>query len=292
MLAVVPHARDRFVAHAQTFLLAREADHALLLGLATDPLTRAGAARFWTVDDDGTPLFAAMLVPPRPLLVGDGLPAAAIALADAIAGDEPQLSAVNGPMAAAEAFASRFADARGVAATPGRRMRLHSTRSVAELPRPNGRLRAAEPRDLERLADWYTAFHRIVGDPPPRDAAARVATVQDSGRLFVWDDGEEPRSMAAWTRPTSGTVSIHLVYTPAQWRGRGYATACVAGLTRERLADGVRECLLFTDVDNPISNAIYARIGYRARLDFGEFRFGQPSAPVTHEASSGAQDLR
>jgi uncharacterized protein len=63
------------------------------------------------------------------------------------------------------------------------------------------------------------------------------------------------------------------VYTPLSERGHGYATALVADLSRSLLARGRKRCFLFTDLDNPTSNAIYQRIGYRPVMDVMEHRF-------------------
>jgi predicted GNAT family acetyltransferase len=52
------------------------------------------------------------------------------------------------------------------------------------------------------------------------------------------------------------------VYTPPSLRGRGYGTAVTAALTRLAFERGHRFAMLFTDVDNPTSNQIYAAIGY------------------------------
>jgi uncharacterized protein len=275
MLVAVHHADvDRFLEHAESFLLSNEAVHSLVLGLATDRTGRSGAVQHYTVEDDGTTVLAA--VDPRgvKLIVTDGPPAAARTLAELIASAPATLPAVHSTDAVAEAFASRYAELRGVSVEPEQRMRLHGIRDVAELPVRTGRLRRAEPRDLDRLVEWIAAFERMLGERRPSDAHDTFARLHGQGRLFVWEDGGEPRSMAAWTRPTATTVSVSFVFTPPELRGRGYATACVAALTRDRLANGVRECLLFTDLANPISNAIYARIGYRACADFHEIRFG------------------
>jgi predicted GNAT family acetyltransferase len=61
-------------------------------------------------------------------------------------------------------------------------------------------------------------------------------------------------------------------------RGRGYATALVADLARELLARGKRKLFLTTDIANPTSNAIYARIGFRAENDDCGFDFVAPGA--------------
>jgi predicted GNAT family acetyltransferase len=46
-------------------------------------------------------------------------------------------------------------------------------------------------------------------------------------------------------------------------RGRGYGSAATAAVSREALATGADEVLLYTDLANPVSNSIYQRIGYQ-----------------------------
>jgi predicted GNAT family acetyltransferase len=80
--------------------------------------------------------------------------------------------------------------------------------------------------------------------------------------------------MAFRSRPTLTGISIGSVYTPPEWRGKGYASACVAALSQLCLDSGYRFCMLFTDLSNPTSNKIYQQIGYRPIGESREFRFG------------------
>ena len=80
-------------------------------------------------------------------------------------------------------------------------------------------------------------------------------------------------SLAAYGSPTPNGIRVGPVYTPPELRGRGYATSLVAALTEERLRAGLRFCFLFTDLGNPTSNAIYARIGYEPVADWAQWTF-------------------
>lgn len=62
------------------------------------------------------------------------------------------------------------------------------------------------------------------------------------------------------------------MYTPPEYRRRGYGSACVAALSAELLAAGRPSCYLYADLANPISNSIYQRIGYRAVADVEDWR--------------------
>jgi hypothetical protein len=84
--------------------------------------------------------------------------------------------------------------------------------------------------------------------------------------------------MAGVAAETPHGARIGPVYTPPAARGRGYASACTAALSERMLAAGKRFCFLYTDLDNPTSNTIYQRIGYRAVCDVGDWLFGDDDA--------------
>ena len=67
----------------------------------------------------------------------------------------------------------------------------------------------------------------------------------------------------AYASPANGGVTrIAGVWTPPELRRHGYASGVVAALSTERQDAGER-CMLFTDLANPTSNAIYEAMGYR-----------------------------
>jgi predicted GNAT family acetyltransferase len=73
--------------------------------------------------------------------------------------------------------------------------------------------------------------------------------------------------MAEHRGETPSGVRISYVFTPQEFRGRGYASALVAQLSQKMLDSGKRFCFLYTDVANPTSNRIYHKIGYRPVCD-------------------------
>jgi predicted GNAT family acetyltransferase len=65
------------------------------------------------------------------------------------------------------------------------------------------------------------------------------------------------------------------VYTPARLRGRGYAGAAMVEVSRAALAAGATEVVLFTNLANPTSNALYQRVGYQSVTNFAAYDFSQ-----------------
>ncbi|MEU5475584.1 GNAT family N-acetyltransferase [Streptomyces lydicus] len=88
------------------------------------------------------------------------------------------------------------------------------------------------------------------------------------GRCLLWEAGGRPVSMAGITRTLVGTARVAPVYTPPELRGRGYAGAVTAAVSQAAKDSGAQEVLLFTDLANPTSNALYRRLGYRPVEDY------------------------
>ena len=151
--------------------------------------------------------------------------------------------------------------------------RVYVLREVLYEPDVEGRLRLAGPEDINRVKRWFMSFSESVGERIGLTEASKSALERIKAReLFLWDMGI-PVSMAMKTRPSRNGISLSAVYTPPRKRKRGYATACVAALSRLLLRSGYQFCSLFADLANPTSNNIYQRIGYRPVADFTIFDF-------------------
>ncbi|MFX1594700.1 MAG: GNAT family N-acetyltransferase [Promethearchaeota archaeon] len=92
-------------------------------------------------------------------------------------------------------------------------------------------------------------------------------------KIFLLKDNDKIVSMARKAGKTPNGNLVNLVYTPPELRRRGYATECVAKLSKYLLKEGNKFCFLLTDLINPISNNIYQKIGYRPVIDIDEYKF-------------------
>lgn len=232
--------------------------------LDEDPLAYEPPIYLATVETAGEVVGCAYRTPPYKLGLSRMPSGAADALAADVARFHPHVPVALGPEAVALRFGTRYAELRGTRARLGMRQRLY--RADALIPavrRASGRARPAAVSDVAVVGSWYEEFHRAVGSPLP-SAGAVVARARE-GKLWLWEDGT-PKSLAGWAARTPRWARVAYVYTPPELRGRGYATALVADLTVRLLAQGVH-ALLYTDLGNPVSNAIYAGIGYRPLSD-------------------------
>ncbi len=147
-----------------------------------------------------------------------------------------------------------------------------------------GAMRLAEARDRALIVAWLVAFGaealRETRDPAEMASFADRLIDRRGGRaLYLWEDAR-PVSMTLASAVTPHGSRIGAVYTPPELRGRGYASALVAGVSQLELDRGRRFCFLFTDLANPTSNKIYQAIGYEPVCDVDDYRFAErPAAP-------------
>jgi uncharacterized protein len=183
-------------------------------------------------------------------------------------------SGVNAEKSLSEQFAIRWSEASGLSYRVKKRLRIYELRQVTPPTNPPpGFMRTATPEDAALLARWHYAFEiEAMGEGDPEQSKTIIARRLPAGDLFIWDDNG-PVSCAIRARPTMHSYTVSFVYTPPELRGRGYASTCVAALSQALLDTGKQFCNLFTDLDNPTSNSIYQKIGYRPVRDFTEYRF-------------------
>lgn len=216
---------------------------------------------WWWVEDGADVVAALMQTPPHGAYLAGDQPEPLRQLARAVRRVRPDLPSVGGPGDAPQVFAQEWATLGGPVARVAMRQGLLVADSLVEPPRVAGRHRLARPDDVATLRPWGDAF--VQEATPGGLAVDHVTDRVAAGLLHVWDVDGRPVSMAAVTPAEAGVSRVQLVYTPPQQRGRGYAAACVAAVTRQELAHPGRTCMLYTDLANPTSNALYERLGYR-----------------------------
>ncbi|SDM72956.1 FR47-like protein [Streptomyces sp. cf386] len=270
-----------FLAHAGGFLRSRPDLHTVALTV-TESLRTSGLRAY----GDEPPVFGVLEVggqvraayfrtPPYRLNVTPLTPDEADSLAAHLIALGQQVPGVLAARDTAEAFSAAWRRQTGVRGTVTQRQRLYRLGNLTvPQPVPAGRARIAGKEDREQLACWYGEFIDAVGDHAARDAGAWADSRISYGGVTLWE-GEDgtPLAMAGVTPVVAGQVRVAPVYTPAHLRGRGYAGAVTAQVSRAVLGSGVREVLLFTDLANQTSNSLYQRIGYRVVADFAAYDF-------------------
>lgn len=266
-----------FSAGARGFLRSEPVENTVLLTV-TESLAARGLAVYgdepplfgWWAAPDGRPGGAFLHTPPFGVaLSGRMPPQAAAELAVVLAARGWHVGDINGEPEAAFAFADAWREQTGMGSRLLRRMRLHRLAGLRMPdPAPPGAPRVASQADRDLLIRWMAEFHREVNEEGATRELARAADDRLSyGGMTLWEVDGRPVSLAGLTRPAAGQVRVGPVYTPPEHRRRGFAGAATAAATRSALDAGAREVLLYTDVANPTSNALYQRLGYQPVSD-------------------------
>ena len=137
------------------------------------------------------------------------------------------------------------------------------------------------PRELDevRARDALVVLHELrrALHAEPLEQIPQLDDVAERtigrGSVYLWIDANAPRATVAYGRVTATGCAIYGVYTPPESRRRGYATAAVATLSKRLLESGRSFCSLYTDLANPTSNSIYAKIGYEPVRDDTQISF-------------------
>jgi hypothetical protein len=233
----------------------------------------------WLALRDGTPNGLAMQTEPHNVVLAEPLEAIAVdALAEAAVADGRPLPGVTANLPWADRFAQR------VAGLTGRRFEqtlgegVWELVSVTDVPKPPGAARPAGLQDRDLLHGWLLAFEEEALPPDHPRVATGLELVLDAGLAdggsgyWLWEN-EAPVSLAGYRDIPAVGSRIGPVYTPVEYRRNGYAARLVAELSSARLSAGSAACFLYTDLSNPTSNAVYARVGYEKVCDAVEYAF-------------------
>lgn len=117
---------------------------------------------------------------------------------------------------------------------------------------PSSRTTRREDGALRRLDRRHVA--------PTRGRSARNA-----------DD--TPVALAGWSREVGGSRRNGPVDTVEPHRRRGYGAAVTAVACRRALDRGTTQLLLYADIENATSNALYRRLGFEPVEDRPTVRF-------------------
>lgn len=254
-----------FLERAGPWLRAREDHHNLLLGLvgsrAEADAWPAGEC-FGVVEADGETIGCVVRTPPHKVLLTDLPAGAAPAVAELLSGLYEVIPAIFGPREPAVALGEEWTRIRGGSARVGMPQGLYRIDAVEPPKGVPGRMRHPTREEVELVVSWGEGFGRDTGIPFPPGSEPILRWIA-SGVLHVWDVDGRPVSVAVAHGRTARGIRVGYVYTPPEERGHGYASALVAVLSQSMLDTGFDFCVLYTDLTNPTSNAIYQRLGYR-----------------------------
>ncbi|MGH3779693.1 MAG: GNAT family N-acetyltransferase [Pseudonocardiaceae bacterium] len=225
---------------------------------------------------EGVLVAAALCTPPREMLVS-GVPAlCAGAVIEVLAPRHSHLSGAVGPRSETEAFAQSWSARTGASVHERMAQRVFALGRLTPPGGVPGAARRAGASDLELLAQWRQDFaDEATGGLRGHGTALQqvMRSLAAGAAALLWEVGGQPLAWASATAPVVGMSRIGPVYTPPQYRGHGYGSAVTAAAADWALQASAKHVVLSTDLANPISNAIYPRIGFRPVHDAVQIAF-------------------
>ncbi len=268
-----------FLERVQPFLVTREAEHCLILGLL-DGL-RAGEQFgsappiMASVEERGEVKAVVLMTPPHNLIVSWVADDSTIgSIADELHSKGVAIPGVNGSADIARKFALKWCELSGRTFRVQMAQRIYQLSRVTKQMRAAGRLREPTQSDDAVIRKWRAAFSIDAEYMDAEEAARQAALPMPKSRhLMLWEVEGAAVSMAGYSGRTPNGIRVAWVYTPPENRGKGFAGACVAALSQKLLDDGRKFCFLYTDLANPISNHVYQKIGYEPVTDATVYSF-------------------
>jgi predicted GNAT family acetyltransferase len=259
------------------YLLQYEAEHNLLLGLSHTllhhPDRYPNLPYLAIVEIKGQIVAVAIRTPPHKLILSKTVePAALKLIANDLYNHQETVPGVSALVAEAQTFVKAWQTLAGQSHQLTMQMRIHQLTEVQPVATAKGFLRLATQDDRPMLLEWFQDFVDEAIPSFEEDAERLVEGSLNRQSVYLWEDGV-PVSFACGSKSLPSAARIGPVYTPPEYRRKGYATACVAALSQRLLERGCHSCFLFTDLANPTSNYIYKTIGYRPICDWHDYSF-------------------
>ena len=214
---------------------------------------------FASVEVGGSPIGCCVHALPDGLVATDLPSIAARPLYDKLVADLITPSRIVGSPDFAASLAQRFANDFKRHARLSSRWLIYRLDTVIDVPNPaRGELRLATRDDHYLVEQWGNAY----GDERPSFLNVHdfMLSKLESGELYFWYDNAD-RTMLTISGRGLNAMRISSVFTPKEFRGRGYASTAVASLSRELLSKGSAYVVLTAALGEPVAR-IYKRIGF------------------------------
>lgn len=274
---------NRFNELVFPFLLRYEAENNLLFSIPNslkEDLYRYGDNKpiFTSITENDKIKLVSIRTPPHNQIISytDDLRTISV-LIDVLIKKNVDLPGILGFKEGAERFVKLWCEKKGISANLVRNERIYKLERVAEETLGKNEFIKATREYEDIILQWGKEF--MVEALPERtsemieQSIKRLKMAIRKGKIFLLLDNNKPVSMVQKAGKTPNGNSVNFVYTPPELRRRGYATECVAKLSKYLLEEGNKFCFLFTDLIDPISNSIYQKVGYRSVIDVDEFQF-------------------
>ncbi len=142
--------------------------------------------------------------------------------------------------------------------------------------------RLMQAKDIDLMTRWRVGYAiETLGDTESPALWQRMRAGAEKylqmGRVWILEDNGQPVATTAFNATIKEMVQVGGVWTPPEWRRRGYGRAAVAASLLGVKADGIQTAILFTGESNIPAQKVYEAIGFQ---HIGDYRITLLKEPI------------
>lgn len=271
---------ETFSHETDHFLFEKESENCLILGL-TNVMRKKKIANeeslfFGIYESSLLKGVAIRTAKSRPLSLSHINEEQSQCLCDEIIKMNLSLSGVVGESSAANNFSNAYTRAKKVESKLILHENLYELQNITVSNSSNKNLLLATSNETQIIVKFLKSFmiDCFNDDSIDEDDLKHMANIYIGNKtLYLLQDQNEFVAMAAINSETDNTACLSLIFTPMEYRGKGFGSLVTALLSKKILDEGKKTCTLFTDVENMTSNSIYKKLGFRLINSNKEFSF-------------------
>lgn len=272
---------EAFLERFEAVMLEREAVSQLLLYSAYqnryNKATQAGS--FGAVLEEEQPILLFCNLHPSSLTVyaagQENVASATAELADYFINNNIMITGITARHDVCQSFLERYRKNTDTTFAEMLGMDIMEIRNVNDITPVEGSQRLASEHESKMLTDWMIEFQieALACELDYEAALRKITKYIDNQSVYLYENDEHiVVTMAVITRKLPHGTAIAYVYTPEEYRGKGYAAANMYYLSKMLLEQGDEFCTLYADKKNPLSNRAYEKVGYKILEDSYEYR--------------------
>lgn len=114
--------------------------------------------------------------------------------------------------------------------------------------------------DIDRWVAFINGIPEFADEAAANAASKKRSIEQKVGRSYYLEQDGKMVSSASTTAENSKSAMVVAVATDNRYKGKGYATLCLAKLILDLVQEGKELCLFY---DNPSAGSIYKKLGFQ-----------------------------
>ncbi|MBP3963860.1 GNAT family N-acetyltransferase [Paenibacillus lignilyticus] len=173
------------------------------------------------------------------------------------------LPGISGAPQTAYPFAVEYSRANNLRHSTQMTMEAYHCPEVYKLSKVKGEASVATMQDVDVVAHYLAGFSEDAygRTVEPESQLEPARGLIESGKLYLWRVDGKAVSMANIAHRSPRHGRINAVFTPLRLRKKGYASAVVAAVSEQLLAENITP-MLYADLRNPGANKVYRNIGF------------------------------